>query len=473
MLGNIEYMSQQGVLMTNFRLIKAGALHRANGGYLLLDMRSLLMEPYSWAALKRTLRQREIRIEDVGHFLGLTSTVSIEPDSIPLDLKVILFGDRLLYYLLASIEPEIRQHFKVLVDFEDDVARSPDSEVAHARLIASIVRSRNLKPVDRGGVSLSIEHAARLADDSGKLSLLVENISDLLAEADCWADASKRPVIGRADVQRALDEKIRRSSRLRDRAQESIRQNISLIATAGTRLGQTNGLSVLELGGFRFGRPTRITCRVRPGAGKVVDIEREVELGGPIHSKGVLILSGFLAGRFALDAPMSLFASLVFEQSYGGIEGDSASSAELYALLSALSELPLRQDLGVTGSVNQHGEVQAIGGVNEKIEGFYDVCRWRELTGTQGVLIPKSNVQHLMLREDVLDACASGKFFVYPIAHVDEGIALLTGSSSGRRDENGQFTEGSVNRRVEEKLIAYARIRQNFGRTSEIATGQA
>lgn len=470
LLGNIEYVSQHGVLMTNFRLIKAGAMHRANGGYLLLDVRSLLMEPFTWTALKRTLRQRDIRIEDVGHFLGLTSTVSIEPDPIPLDVKIILFGDRILYYILASIDPEVREHFKILADFEDDVARSADSEAVHARLVASIVRNRKLKPVDRDGVALVIEHAARLADHAGKLTLLVEHIGDLLAEADCWATESKRRVIGRGDVQRALDEKTTRASRLRDRAQESILQDVALIDTTGSRLGQVNGLSVLELGGFRFGRPTRITCRVRPGAGKVVDIEREVELGGPIHSKGVLILSGFLAGRYALDAPMSLFASLVFEQSYGGVEGDSASSAELFALLSALSDVPLRQDFAVTGSVNQHGDVQAIGGVNEKIEGFFDICRARGLTGTQGVLIPKSNVQHLMLRQDVVDACAGGTFFIFPIATIDEGIALLTGRPAGTREKNGQFADGSVNRLVEERLKAYARIRQSFGQQMLDAT---
>jgi lon-related putative ATP-dependent protease len=466
LLGNIEYMSQHGVLVTNFRLIKPGALHRANGGYLLLDVRNLLMEPFSWAALKRTLRQREVRIEDVGHFLGLASTVSIEPDPIPLDVKVVLFGDRVLYYILASIDPEVREHFKVLADFEDEVDRSPAAEAIHARLLASIVRRKGLKPADRDAVALVIEHAARLAEHSGKLTLLVEQIGDLLSEADCWATEAKRPVIGRADVQRALDEKTRRASRLRDRALEGMLQDVALIDTSGSRLGQVNGLSVLELGGFRFGRPTRITCRVRPGAGKVVDIEREVELGGPLHSKGVLILSGFLAGRYALDAPMSLFASLVFEQSYGGVEGDSASSAELYALLSALAELPIRQDLAVTGSVNQHGDVQAIGGVNEKIEGFFDVCHARGLTGTQGVLIPKANVQHLMLRQDVLEARKAGRFSVYPIATIDDGIALLTGRAAGTRDANGLFSEGTVNRLVENRLKAYAQIRQSFGQHS-------
>ncbi len=280
LLGSIEYVSQHGVLVTNFRQIKAGAIHRANGGYLLLDVRNLLMEPFSWSALKRTLRQREIKIEDVGHFLGLTSTVSIEPDPIPLNIKVILFGDRILYYLLASLDPEVRQYFKVLADFEDDVARSPATEAIHARLLTSIVRSKGLKPIDRDGVALAIEHAARLADHSGKLTLLVDQIGDLLAEADCWASEAKHAVIGRADIQRALDEKTYRSSRLRDRAQESILQDVALINTSGSRLGQVNGLSVLELGGFRFGRPTRITCRVRPGSGKVVDMSARSSSAG-------------------------------------------------------------------------------------------------------------------------------------------------------------------------------------------------
>jgi predicted ATP-dependent protease len=370
LIGSIEYVSQHGVLVTNFRLIKAGAIHRANGGFLLLDARLLLMEPFSWSALKRTLRQREIRIEDVGRFIGLTSTVSIEPDPIPLDVKAVLFGDRLLYYLMAAFDPDVGEHFKVLADFEDDADRSPQGEAIHARLMASIIRRDALKPVDREGVALVLEQAARLAGHSGKLTLLIDQIRDVLAEADYWAGEAKRAVVTRADVTRALDEQIRRASRLRDRAQESILQDVALIDIAGSRTGQVNGLSVIELGGFAFGRPTRITCRVRPGGGKLVDIEREVELGGPIHSKGVLILSGFLAGRYALDTPMSLFASLVFEQSYGGVEGDSASSAELYALISALAELPLRQDLAVTGSVNQHGAVQAIGAVNEKVEGL-------------------------------------------------------------------------------------------------------
>ncbi|HML13526.1 MAG TPA: ATP-binding protein [Xanthobacteraceae bacterium] len=464
LIGRIEYVSHQGTLVTNFRLIKSGSIHRANGGYLLIDARSLLLEPFSWAALKRALRQRQITIEDVARFLGLTSTVSLEPDPIPLDVKIVLFGDRLLYFLLAAFDPELAEHFKVLADFEDDVARSPESEAVLARVVASIIRRDGLKPMDRAGVGLLIEHAARLADHAGKLTLLVDQMRDVVTEADFWAGEAGRTIVTRADVQRALDEGIRRAARLRDRAREVILENVALIDSTGSRVGQINGLSVIELGGFRFGRPTRITCRARPGGGKLVDIEREVELGGPIHSKGVLILAGFLAGRYALDTPMSLFASLVFEQSYSGVEGDSASSAELYALMSALAEVPLRQDLAVTGSVNQHGEIQAIGGVNEKIEGFFDICAARGLTGTQGVLIPEANVQHLMLRSDVIDACREGRFAVHAVETIDQGIELLTGRQAGTRDADGVYPPDSINRLVEDRLRAFAGIWRSFGR---------
>jgi len=462
LIGRIEYIPVRGALVTNFRLIKAGAIHRANGGYLLLDARSVLLEPFSWTALKRMLRRGEIAIEDIGRFLGFTSTVSLEPDPIPLNVKVILFGDRLLYFLLAAFDPELAEHFKVLADFENDLARTPENEAVLARLLASLVRRDGLNALDRDAVALVLEHAARLADHAGKLSLVVEQLREILIEADFCARDAKRSVILRTDVDSALAARIRRAARLRDRTQEAILEKVALIDTVGSHVGQINGLSVTELGGFSFGRPTRITCQVRPGSGKVVDIEREVDLGGPLHSKGVLILSGLLAGRYALDTPMSLFASLVFEQSYSGVEGDSASSAELYALLSALADVPLRQDLAVTGSVNQHGEIQAIGGVNEKIEGFFDICQKCGLTGTQGVLIPQANVQHLMLRKDVIDACAAGKFAVFPIANINDGVALLTGLAAGERDAGGLYPPDSVNRRVEDRLRAFATIRKEF-----------
>lgn len=468
LIGRIEYVSARGVLVTNFRLIKPGAIHRANGGYLLLDVRNLLTEPFSWAALKRVLRQEKITIEDVSQFLGLASTVSLVPDPIPLKVKVVLFGDRLLYSLLAAFDPDIAEQFKVLADFENDIERSTQNEMILARLIGSVTRQDGLKPFDRGAVALTLEHAARLAEHSGKLTLLVEPLRDILIEADFWAGDANRSVVGRVDVERALRERVHRASRLRDRVQESVLQQVALIDTTGSQVGKINGLSVTELGGFAFGRPTRITCQVRPGLGKVVDIEREVELGGPIHSKGVLILSGFLAGRFALDTPMSLYASLVFEQSYGGVEGDSASSAELYVLMSALAQLPLRQDLAVTGSVNQYGEVQAIGGANEKIEGFFDICNARGLTGYQGVLIPQSNVQHLMLREDIVEACGGGRFAIYPVKTIDEGISLLTGLPAGQRSTEGVYPAGTVYRLVEDRLRSFAMVRREFARVEAL-----
>jgi lon-related putative ATP-dependent protease len=464
LVGRIEHLAVQGALVTNFRLIKPGSLHRANGGALMIDLRNLLAEPLSWAALKRALLRREIVVEDAARFMGMTATVTLEPDPIPLDVKVVLFGDRTLYYMLVAADPDTAQHFKVLADFDDDVDRSPASEMMIARLIGSIAANAGLKPLDRGGVARVIEHAARLADDAGKLTLLVESIHDLVAEASHCAGRSGREVVTHDCVEEAIAQQRRRAARVEERAREMILRDIALIATTGSSVGQVNGLSVMALAGHAFGRPTRITARVRPGSGRIVDIEREVELGGPLHSKGVLILSGFLAGRYAIGVPMSLYASLVFEQSYGGVDGDSASSAELYALLSALAEVPLRQDLAVTGSVDQHGMVQAIGGVNEKIEGFFDVCAARGLTGTQGVLIPHSNAQHLMLRADVVAACAAGRFAVYPVRTIDEGIRLLTGREAGERDGGGRYTEYGVNRLVEDRLAAFAKARQAFGR---------
>jgi lon-related putative ATP-dependent protease len=463
LVGRIEHLAIQGALVTNFRLIKAGSLHRANGGALMIDLRNLLTEPLSWAALKRALLRQEVVIEDIARFTGMTTTVTLEPDPIPLDVKVVLFGDRMLYYMLASLDTDLAQHFKVLADFDDDVDRSPAREAMIARLIGSIAAESGAKPLDRGGVGRVLEHAARLADDAGKLTLLVESINDVVAEASYWAEQDKRSVVTRADVEHAIAQQRYRAARVEERGREMILRDIALIATSGASVGQVNGLSVLSLAGHAFGQPSRITARVRPGTGRIIDIEREVQLGGPLHSKGMLILSGFLAGRYALDVPMSLYASLVFEQSYGGVDGDSASSAELYTLLSALAEVPLRQDLAVTGSVDQHGTVQAIGGVNEKIEGFFDVCAARGLTGTQGVMIPASNVQHLMLRADVVEACTAGRFAVYPIATIDQGIELLTGRTAGERGADGSYPEGSVNRLVEDRLAQFAKARRAFG----------
>jgi lon-related putative ATP-dependent protease len=431
-----------GALLTDFNLIKPGALHKANGGYLILDIRKVLLQPYAWEGLKRAMQAGQIRIESVGQMLSLISTVSLEPEPIPLDVKVALFGDRLLYYLLWHLDPEFGELFKVEADFEEQMDRDGKNQLLYAQLIGTLARKDELRPFDRGAVARAIEHSARMVGDAEKLSTQMRNITDLLREADYWAGETGNGAVTAADVQRAIDAQIYRSDRLQERVQEAILRETILIDTEGEEISQVNGLSVIQLGNFSFGRPTRITARVRLGKGEVVDIEREVELGGPIHSKGVLILSGFLGARYAGERPLSLSASLVFEQSYGGVEGDSASSAELYALLSAIAEVPIKQSMAVTGSVNQHGQVQAIGGVNEKIEGFFDVCKARGLTGEQGVLIPVSNVKHLMLRQDVVKAVDAGQFHIYPVEMVDQGIEILTGVPAGERDEEGELSGG-------------------------------
>ena len=454
-------------MITDFTMICAGALHRANGGYLLLDALKVLTQPFAWEALKRSLASRQINIESLAQITSLISTVSLEPEPIPLDVKVILIGEPFIYYLLSYYDPEFADLFKVQVDFDTRTERSAESQQQYARLIATLARQEDLLAFDREAVARIIDHSARLVDDNEKLATHMRSLTDLLQESDYWARDRQAGVVTASDVQRTIDAQVYRADRLRSRIQEEIQRDTIMIDTQGSKTGQINGLSVWMLGGFSFGQPTRITARVRMGKGRVVDIEREVEMGGPIHSKGVLILSHFLGARYALDYPLSLSASLVFEQSYGGVEGDSASSAELYALLSALAGVPLRQSLAVTGSVNQHGEVQAIGGVNEKIEGFFDICNNRGLSGEQGVLIPASNVKHLMLRHDVVAAVEAGRFAVYPVSHVDEGIELLTGIPAGSRDSQGLFPEASINRLVEDRLVKFTTRLIELGKEQE------
>jgi len=462
LIGRIEHQQELGALVTDFTLIRPGALHRANGGYLLVDAIKLLQQPFAWEALKRALRTREIKIESLGQVLGLVSTVSLEPEAIPLETKVVLLGDRLLYYLLASLDPEFGDLFKVMADFEQDMDRRLDSDAAYANLVAGLVRKEALRSFDRMAVARVIEHAARLASDAQKLTIRLRSVVDLLREADYCAERASRAVVTAEDVQAAIDGQRQRAGRLRERTLEAIRRAMLLIDTSGEKVGQINGLSVVDLGDHAFGQPTRITARARVGKGEVVDIEREVELGGPIHSKGVLILAGLLGARYALRMPLSLSASIVFEQSYGGVEGDSASLAELCALLSAIADLPIKQTLAVTGSINQHGEVQPIGGVNDKIEGFFDVCRERGLTGQHGVLIPRHNVQHLMLRKDVIAAVVEKQFHIHAVSDVDEAMALLTGRTVGVRGRDGAFPAGSINALVEARLAMFAEDARRF-----------
>ncbi|MGE0768277.1 MAG: Lon protease family protein [Hyphomicrobiaceae bacterium] len=470
-VGRVEHIAQMGALVTDFLLIKPGALHAANGGYLLIDARKLLLSPFAWEALKRALKAREIRIEQPSEVSGFISTQTLDPEPIPLAIKIVLFGDRELYYLLSMNDPDFAGLFKVQADFDDSIERSAENDRAYARLIASIIRDHNLKPASAPAVARLIEEGARLADDREKLSIQIGHLGDIIREADYWASDAGSAEITREAVVRAVEEHTQRADRMRDRTQETISREIVLVDTAGAAVGQINGLSVLQLGNFAFGRPTRITARVRMGSGRVTDIEREVKLGGPLHSKGVMILWGYIAGTFAQTIPLAMAASLVFEQSYGGVDGDSASSAELYALLSALSEVPIKQCFAVTGSVNQNGEVQAIGGVNEKIEGFFDVCRARGLTGEQGVLIPKSNVQHLMLREDVVEAARQGKFAIHAIANISQGIEVLTGVKAGDRGPDGEFGDGTIYRLVEDKLRDFAERARAFGSRNANAQG--
>jgi lon-related putative ATP-dependent protease len=464
LLGRVEHLAQFGALVTDFSLLRSGALHRANGGYLLLDARRVLMQPFAWEELKRVLRARQLRIESLAQTLSLISTVSLEPEPIPIDVKVILIGDRYLYYLLAALDPDFPELFKVSADFEEDIERNPNNLALLARLLGALARRAELRPIARGGVARLIEQATRLAEDTKKLSVHERELNDLLHEADWWAAKSGAAAVEADHVQRALDAQVSRSDRVRERIYEQIERGTILIDTKGEAIGQVNGLAVSQLGNFAFARPSRITARVRLGSGKVVDIEREVELGGPSHSKGVLILQGYLAGRFCPDLPLSLSASLVFEQSYGGIDGDSASAAELFALVSALGEIPMKQSIAVTGSINQQGQIQAIGGVNEKIEGFFDVCRRLGLTGTQGVMIPRANAQHLMLRRDIVEAAVQGKFHVYAIENADEGLEILSGLEAGTRAADGRFPPASANARIEARLVALAQKGRAFGR---------
>ena len=462
LVGRVEHMTHMGTLVTDFMLIKPGALHCANGGYLMLDANKLLMQPFAWEALKRALNSRELKIQSLGQLYSLISTSSLEPEPIPLNIKVVLIGDRLLFYLLNAYDSEFAELFKVAADFEEQVDRTPENNLLYARLIATIASKEGLFPFTAEAVARIIEFASRNTEDSQKLSTHMRSLSDLLTESDYWCKQQGAETVSHEHVQRAIDQQNRRVDRMRENVYEEIERGTILIDVKGSTIGQVNGLSIIDLGNFSFAQPARITATVSLGEGEIIDIEREVELGGPIHSKGVFILSAFLSSRFAIHRPLSINASLVFEQSYGGIEGDSASVAELCALLSALGKIPLKQSLAITGSVNQHGQVQVIGGVNEKIEGFFDVCARLGLTGEQGVLIPAGNVKHLMLKPQVVTAVKEKRFHVYPIETIDQAIALLTGLTAGEPDRKGKYTKGSVYQQVNASLEQFAQRKLEF-----------
>lgn len=473
LVGRIEHRAVMGALLTNFTLIKPGALHRANGGYLILDARKLLGQPFAWEALKQALGKRELRLESLEQVLSFATTTSIEPQPMPLDVKIVLLGERWLYYLLHAHDPDFAELFKVAADFETGLPRSPQNDLLYARMIATQVRERDLAPFDRAAVSAVIQHSMRLEADALKLSTHMRSVADLLVEAHYWAGQSGHATVTAADVRQAIRAQIDRLDRVRDRSYEHILRDAVMIDTQGAVVGQVNGLSVLQVGNFSFGQPSRITATARLGDGRVIDIERETEMGGPIHSKGVFILSSFLGARYGQTQPLALTASLTFEQSYGGVEGDSASMAELCALLSSLSQAPIRQCLAMTGSVNQLGRAQVIGGVSEKVEGFFDICKARGLTGEQGVLIPRANVVNLILRQEVLDAVGAGQFHLYAIEDVDQAIEILTGLSAGTPDAEGNYPADSLNGRVQARLRRFAELRRDFGRNDGREVDQA
>jgi predicted ATP-dependent protease len=454
LLGRIEHRVHFGTLVTDFTLIKAGALHLANGGYLILEAKDVLRSFLGWEALKQALKGRAIRIEEPLEELRLISAVSLAPEPIPLSVKVVLIGSPLLYQLLYALDEDFRELFKVKVDFDDSLPRTAEVELLYARFIGGACGQEGLRPFSPDGVARLIEHGSRLVAHQGRLTSRLGELLDLIREAAFWAERHRHPLVTAEDVSHAIAQKIYRANLAEERVGRMLAEGALLIAADGEAVGQVNGISVLVSGDHAFGRPSRITARTFTGEPGVVDIEREAKLGGPVHSKGVMILTGFLAGRYARERPLALSASIAFEQHYEEIEGDSASSAELYALLSSLSGIPLSQGLAVTGSVNQRGEIQPVGGINEKVEGFFDVCRARGLTGRQGVLIPEANGRHLMLREDVIQAVREGRFHIHAISTVDEGIALLSGREAGERGPDGRFPEGTFNRAVEEALAA-------------------
>ncbi len=456
LVGRIEQEVRFGMLTTNFTHIQAGCLHQANGGYLVVNARDLLGYPFAWDALKRTIKNQEIRTEMIDEAMPFTATTALEPEPIPFKAKVVLIGDAGTYYLLYSIDEDFRKLFKVRADFAYTMDRSPEAMQSYAEFIASRVRADGLQPFDRTAVAKVVEFGARVAQDREKLAARFVDVLEVMQEASYWARRNGKKTVTAQDVEQSVEERRYRASHLEERLRKRILEGTIRVQTEGEAVGQVNGLSVLHMADYEFGMPSRISARTYMGRGGVVAIDREANLAGNIHNKGVLILQGYMGGKYARKKSLNLAASLTFEQSYERIEGDSASSTELYALLSSLSGLPVRQDLAVTGSVDQQGRVQAIGGATSKIEGFFDVCHARGLTGSQGVIIPVANVRHLVLRPEVVRAVQDGTFHIYAVETIDEGIELLTGVPAGEADEEGNFPEATVNYLVQEKLLEMA-----------------
>ena len=457
LIGRVERIAFMGMLMTNFSMIKPGAFHQANGGYLIVEAEQLLSHPYAYNAMINAIKNREIKITDISEMMGAISTEVVEPEPIPLDVKVIIIGNPAIYYALYEHHEDFSRLFKVKADFNVFMERTPEHIQMYARFLSARCNEDGLCHFTKGGIARVVEYGAELVGDQSKLSTRFSDIHDLARESHYWAQKANSPQIEREHVQKAIDAKTRRFNKMEERLQEMIERGDIFIDTQGETVGQVNGLSVMSLGDYTFGKPSRITARAYAGRGGVVNIEREVRMSGPIHNKGVMTLSGYLNGKYGQEKPLSLSASIAFEQLYEGVEGDSASSTELYSLLSSLSGFPIKQGLAVTGSINQHGEIQPIGGVNEKIQGYFDVCKAKGLNGEQGVLIPKTNVPNLMLREEIIQAVRDGQFHIYSVGAIDEGIEILTGKPFGELTSDGEYPEGTVNHAVILKLGEYAK----------------
>jgi len=464
LLGRIEKEAQFGALYTDFTMIKSGSLHRANGGFLVLRIEDLLTNYQSWEGLKRTIRDGKVNIEEISERLGFVTTKSLKPEPVPLEIKVVVIGEPMFYHLLWRLDLEFKELFKVKAEFDSRMDKTRASLKDYAGVICRMCQSEELCHLSRDALAKVIEHSSRLAGDQEKLSTLFADIADIIREANFWSKEEGKSLIEAEHLTKALEQKVYRSNLIQQRINEMIEKGVIFIDTDAEKTGQVNGLEVIDLGDFTFGKPARITASVGVGREGLIDIEREAKLGGPIHSKGVMILSGYIADKYTSATPLSLAARLVFEQSYQEVEGDSASSTELYAILSRLADAPIKQGIAVTGSINQKGEIQAIGGVNEKIEGFFEVCRAKGLNGKQGALIPASNVKNLMLKEAVVEAVSAGKFHIYPVSTADEGIELLTGQKAGKRRKDGRFAPNSINDRVQRRLLALAERLRDFTR---------
>ena len=455
--GRLEYENQFGMFKTDYTMIKPGLIQKANGGYLIFQAKDLLTNPLCYETLKKVMKVKEISLENQAEQRSSMILVSLKPEPIPLDLKVILIGNSDIYHTLLSLDDDFRKLFKIKVEFEEDAPRSAENIQKLVKFVKSFCKQEELLDLDKGAMAKVVEFASKLSGDKEKLSTQFSEIGEIIGEASTWARLAKEKIITKEYIKKALDERIDRIKKYDAKYLQMIKEGALLINTSGYRVGQINGLTVITIGDYSFGKPSKITANTYMGKEGIINVEREVEMSGSTHSKGVLILTGYLGELFAQEMPLSLTASVCFEQLYGGVDGDSASSTEAYAILSSLSEIPINQSIAVTGSVNQKGEIQPIGGVNEKIEGFYQICKMRGLTGEHGVIIPVQNVRNLHLNDDVIQSVKEGKFHIYAINTVEEGIEILTGVPAGKRDKYGNFPAGTINYLAYEKLKRYAK----------------